>query len=520
MNIGKNTAMKSFKKLLILCLSGALILTGTAHATDSWYVDDSAPDDFIGLRWIEDVTRGVSLSYLQTDKKICSTLSDLSCRNSNWTEEIILPPCSSKIIENCVVGMSVGSNRQSLIAGKLIRTINSPKIPEDKSLGVPYAGSASIWTVPGQNHSGGESKYAVIARLSYRGNSKTSNLTGFQASIVPVSERPDGGNYMRLIDVDTFEFHIGNCIYQEAGNCGVAQDWSDGAVGSLSLRIPKVATGWMYGRLFEPSLSVNSISGSQSNLLKIVGEPVTVQGSRPLVEFPNLPSKLETFLASQTGTGSIEKTGLYSRGGYVFSQVTDTTDSRWFDMWFPYTNDKADALLDYWNIKSIPNNFDSPQAQKCLGGKSIVGLVTSNSMLYTGSPPSFDGNALNYRVTGLHFMPDGKTPFLGSYDLVMRDSAAQCLYGENSLPASANVEIVNSDGNRLVATKSLVRENGWLRLSINGFTFSKPIIRVNLGSNMTNKSIAPEKSVICIKGKITTQVTAFKPTCPKGYKRK
>ena len=530
------------------------LFSGTAaHAVDVWFADDSAPQGKVGLVWVEDVTRGNSLSYLQSFSNTglgvaCSTLADERCRDGNWSAQLILPPCTSTIVEACIEGMSVGNESGALTQGKLVRTINSPKVDAYPNLKVPYGGSPSVWQVAGQNHSGGNNKYAVIASLYYVNGQ---GLTKFQAGIVPINEVTGDYRQMQLTYAAgttdlVFDHHIGNCVFQEVGNCAVAQQWQENAIGSLSLRVPQSVTGWMYGRISEPTLSVSTALGGPANLLTVTGKPVTVEGSKPLIDFPNLPAEMENFL-SDGGRHPLRKDGGYAQGGYVWQIPTDTNNFDWYDKWFPYTNDRADGLVDYWNIKSIPNQFSSPKAQECLGGKTnLVGLVTSNSLWYTGNPPEFDGKTLNYKVAALHYGPDGVTPFKGSYDLVIQDSAAKCLYGNNSLPDVATVEIVNANGSSTITSNTIVRQNGWLRLSVKGFTYSSPIIKVNLdtkpvataspsptnvaeptptasvtASPTPTKSIAAKKTTItCVKGKVVKKVSAIKPICPKGYKKK
>ena len=503
--------------------------------------------------WVEDVTRGNSLSYLQSFSTTglgvaCSTLADERCRNGNWSTQLILPPCSSTIVEACVEGMSVGNDSGTLTQGKLMRTINSPKVEAYPDLKVPMGGSPTVWQVNGQNHSGGNNKYAVIASLYYI---KGQGLTNFQAGIVPINEVTGDYRQMQLTYAPgttdlVFDFHVGNCVFQEVGNCAVAQQWQENAVASLSLRVPQSVTGWMYGRISEPTLTVSTALGGPANLLTVTGKPVTVEGSKPLIDFPNLPTEMENFL-SDGGLHPLRKDGPYAQGGYVWQIPTDTNNFNWYDKWFPYTNDRADGLVDYWNIKSIPNQFSSAKAQECLGGKTnLVGLVTSNSLWYTGNPPEFDGKSLNYKVAALHYGPDGVTPFKGSYDLVVQDSAAKCLYGNNTLPDVATVEIVSANGNSTITSNTIIRQNGWLRLSVKGFTYSSPVIKVNLDtkpvatatptptatpeptpaatptpSTTPTKTVAVKKTTItCLKGKLVKKVTAVKPACPKGYKKK
>jgi hypothetical protein len=149
----------------------------------------------------------------------------------------------------------------------------------------------------------------------------------------------------------------------------------------------------------------------------------------------------------------------------------------------------------------------------------VLGVVSTNAMGYDGNPPKFSDGFLNYRVSGLHFAADGKTPNLGTYDLVLRSDAARCLYGFSNAPVSATVSIAGADGAQSVATTVVTEKDGWLKMKAAGFTFSEKQIKVKI--TQESRAIAVKKSTItCVKGKVTKKVTAASPKCPAGYKKK
>jgi hypothetical protein len=66
-------------------------------------------------------------------------------------------------------------------------------------------------------------------------------------------------------------------------------------------------------------------------------------------------------------------------------------------------------------------------------------------------------------------------------------------------------------------------QNGMLRFNIAGFGYSAPSIRIKMSKNAIRpaESMASKKTTItCVKGKNTKKVTAIKPNCPAGYKKK
>jgi hypothetical protein len=160
---------------------------------------------------------------------------------------------------------------------------------------------------------------------------------------------------------------------------------------------------------------------------------------------------------------------------------------------------------------------------------------------------------MQYKVTSLHYMPDGVTPFQGSYNLVMRSSAARCLYKFSSAPVQAVVEVINPNGTNQIAATTLTESDGWLRLSASGFTFSSPTLKFKLTQSEVLASQSPtptptpkpdpsvspvssptpsaspsassiqaesKSTIVCIKGKVTKKLTAVAPKCPTGYKKK
>jgi hypothetical protein len=110
---------------------------------------------------------------------------------------------------------------------------------------------------------------------------------------------------------------------------------------------------------------------------------------------------------------------------------------------------------------------------------------------------------------------------------------ARCLYKFSNAPISATIEVVSESGANQVATTTVNEKGGWLYLSAKNFTFSAPTVRVKLTQEAEKPAVTPTPSaskapiavpklltISCVKGKITKKVTATKPVCPAGYKKK
>jgi len=122
---------------------------------------------------------------------------------------------------------------------------------------------------------------------------------------------------------------------------------------------------------------------------------------------------------------------------------------------------------------------------------------------------------LDYKVIAPHLLADG-TIFKGSYDLTLNAELARCMYKFSSAPISASVSVISEDGINQVATVVVSQKAQWIHLGAYGFTFSSPTLRVKL----SQKDSANKATITCIKGKASKKVTAVKPKCPSGYKKK
>jgi hypothetical protein len=131
-------------------------------------------------------------------------------------------------------------------------------------------------------------------------------------------------------------------------------------------------------------------------------------------------------------------------------------------------------------------------------------------------------------------MQDGTTLFRGVYNLVMRSNVARCLYSFSNAPVRATVSVIGASGDPEVATVIVGEKDGWLYLSANNFEFSSPTVQVKLSQDapavvpapapsaapVVTKPVAKQLTITCVKGKTSKKVTALKPTCPSGYKKK
>jgi hypothetical protein len=136
--------------------------------------------------------------------------------------------------------------------------------------------------------------------------------------------------------------------------------------------------------------------------------------------------------------------------------------------------------------------------------------------------------SLEYKVLAPHYTSKGDLA-VGTYDLLLKSEVARCIYGFSKAPISGSISVINESGQNSVATTIVNEKNGWLYMSANGFSYSSPTIKVKLEQeapaptptpSTSVKRVAKAATITCIKGKTSKKVTAVKPKCPAGYKKK
>jgi hypothetical protein len=63
------------------------------------------------------------------------------------------------------------------------------------------------------------------------------------------------------------------------------------------------------------------------------------------------------------------------------------------------------------------------------------------------------------------------------------------------------------------------QKDEWIHLGAYGFGFSSPTLKVKF-TQAAAPVVAKKTTITCVKGKTTKKVTAVKPTCPTGFKKK
>ena len=153
--------------------------------------------------------------------------------------------------------------------------------------------------------------------------------------------------------------------------------------------------------------------------------------------------------------------------------------------------------------------------------------------------------SLNFNMYAPHSDPFGKE-YLGVFRTKFQKAWLDCRFPDNNLSTATKLEVqvIDLNGVPQVATSAVTMKNGVIDISVTGFHFSSPkiVAKRALDSGLTDKlnlnfsddwsenqaqpinivkPAAPKKVTIsCVKGKVNKKVTALKPVCPVGYKKK
>ena len=171
--------------------------------------------------------------------------------------------------------------------------------------------------------------------------------------------------------------------------------------------------------------------------------------------------------------------------------------------------------------------FLNSDGQSAFGVDGLTGdmVVASNGVCDLSTPVwDKDVKEITFTAAAPHFAPDGTTLNYGFYRAVIPVADAKLLWGlENASDAvkALNVQIISTvnEGNNLISTIGV--RNGKIIVEISGFHYSKPMLKISLKKNWKPATKMLNKTTItCTMGKSIKKITAVKPTCPMGYKKK
>jgi len=505
-----------------------------------------APTNWMGA-WFSDKPNYPSVPVLNSidsnGKTVsCGSINSEKCKDlKNFSYVANYPFCSPTEMNDCIEEVfAISSSGKRVTASNIEYLPKSPRILNQASNFHPGGSSKEIFDLPGVVHKGNTTKYALevlnmgtftIFDRSVPFSASSYGDPTFYVALTPINLIQGQYELMSEIGIQPTKFDR-NCIVLDVDRCGMAQGFPSDYKFGVTLRMNKQVYGWLQGRMQETTFTSERIA---------TGVKISVEG------FPTVvPSIAGGGISDQFGPAlqSRYKNDL-GRGIPYFDNFTADRGSvslQAFEDWAPILGDKATVMPSIWSFRNIKKEeflVSGLRAGQCIVSAmktGIGGIVTTNATAYSSGPPVFNEitQSLDYKVAAPHFDSKGNE-FKGYYNLKITAETARCIYNFQAVPLQATVSIVSPQGEKVIATTVLRADDKWLELTAANFGFSAPTLRVRLSTELS-KSESPAQStveptpssnaiqkkitIVCVKGKISKKVSAVKPTCPKGFKKK
>jgi hypothetical protein len=475
----------------------------------------------------------------------CPTNFTFQLANMNLT------PCANSAEVDCISGITT----KNLITGAVSKIFTPrPELTEsfdvavkgDPGIGLPNGGNPLVVSIPSAAHSAGD-LYLVKSDFYTHRDANTSNrfvLDQLTNSLYPVTVEtgeffPGGPNLDPNFYVgkrvgpgtDTMNSSLSGiitddrCLMASKTTCIKSQPFPENYSFGINLNMSKGFSGWLYGRMANPEVSVTSAANGGSIKVQILAEPVKVPIVFGWTKSSDLTPEMRERYEKDRGGGLYA--GASRQEPLESVSILKGHSNRYDDLgieeflsWMPILGDKAVAMPSQWSFQTLNlGSNTASELSKCTARvNSLAGLVFTNASVFSSGAPAFNKSegTLDYKVASPHTKPDG-TLTSGTYDLVLNSTVARCLYGFSNAPIGATVSVLSNDGQAQLATTIINEKNGFFRMGAYGFGFSSPTIKMKITQAATKVS---KSTITCIKGKTSKKVTAVKPTCPTGFKKR
>jgi len=523
-------------------------------------------------------------AYSSPNSVVCKSTSDPVCASSNnFSYSSILKVCNAPTDTDCISRVSAfdsNGNESAATFEKYTVENHINAYPADPVAGIPQGSMPSIWSMPSAPHASGND-YAVFAGIKGsvdRAGNESSSGSFMQLALIPVVLKDFGKGHQSIsagwsqsipgiyYDYCATSQEVGKPTYPDCshvngsaclfstvqqGLCYAEEPFGAIQKFNVQLRLSKEPSGWMHGRMVDPSISITKTSGGGINL-SVTAEASAVPMVYQTGTWASLPSNIQDLWVKCNNDDACNSAYWLARSPGAISGYNQLDRSlagnaqvnmiRYLNAFGPLSleimsniapliGNKSQAMSTTWSMRTLTQT-EMNGANRCFSNSpGLKGIVTTNSTTYSQGPPAFVNGSLSYKVSSPHYEPDGTTPFKGNYNLVMRSDVARCLYGFSKAPISATISVTGADGASEVATTVVGESNGWLHLSANNFEFSAPTVSVKLtqvasaksasSAKPTIKNDLPAPKTLKCRNLATHKITALpyaKAGCPKKYK--
>lgn len=485
---------------------------------------------------------------------VCKSLESQDCQRPEidaYSFNSVFTQCLSSANTDCIESFGIKNQDGSITFATFQRNwATGPVYTGDKAKLIPSGYGSSSWILTYANGSSETFSLGVGVNgyLNRRAGATQAKYEAFFSAIQPIKEVV-GSQYIAGVAEVTkradgygpgwnTKFIEQGCQIAENGKCGYRLSFDLEKTYVLKVRLGQPVQGWLHGRMKDADV-VMTTAADNSQVVEISAKPLSIPSVYGWVKWSELPAPVKELYpvgagGTTRGYDDFVITDLNSRTLLSKSSVAGDSAIKEMNLWLPLLNDKAAAMRTFWIAQTIRGELPL-ESQNCVAGKGFTGVIGTNAVVYSDGPPKFDKaeQSLNYTVGASHLDSKGDL-FKGYYQLNLRSDVARCLYGFGSAPIQAKIEVSSSDGTPSVATTVINEKDGWLKMTAGGFTFSTPSIKVKLSQAAepvvtptptpspapTVKPAAKKITITCVKGKTSKKVTAIKPTCPTGYKKK
>ena len=425
--------------------------------------------------------------------------------------------CANNSENYCVESITIKKNGKTVNLKPVSEIpVTSGSFTGDPSNGVPGSGStATIWVDDSTSE-----LYSSSATLAFSfdasGKMVTySTTTPFSLTIKRVAIKDQA-------KTSESNFAAAPCLFVLKESCFVDLVQDTISAISASVRLPLKLSGWFYGRM-----AGTTVKGSKTT-------------SYVRYQFTGVPAAIPVFAKDIPKSKCVAGwcpdrlivdalLGVNWEKSFGTGYSADKAKNAWqylqpptgvtpWQTFVQIADDTATAIRTAWSITfsnslaSISNTANCPNATD-----GVNGVLSSNAMIYSSFGPTLQNGSYFYRVAGLHFMPDGKTPALGTYELQIDSQLARCVFKLTKAPISATLSVIESDGTQSAVVGSSSERDGMFRIAMQGFHFSTPQLKVKISQGK------PSSTIACVSLRspaMTKFVTSTSPKCPSGYAKK
>jgi hypothetical protein len=492
---------------------------------------------------------------------------------------VVFPKCSKEIVEKCISAIDFkkqgDSNWSSAKFLKYLPVTTLPFKTNNRDRYVEWAqedidwkrnnswqfdsARSSLWEV---ETSQGKTKYLATVSIQYEIDSKI--YSQFKLNLTPVIELniksedqykeldPNKTWCARTGYGDSFflynNFHpltVSNPESNDYDYCLIKTDFDPETLLRISTQLSpefkeKKNGNWLGSRTTETRAYSKSLGKEKPTLATFEGLPVSIQAG-----VTQIPRTLEGFnswyegnpfkksvdrgefdakwfeeMKKNWGIGT-QYSGGEGWGGLGWEAIDQWNSTERYidpsmtiehDVWEFFTTTLEEAG-DSWVTKCKNAMSSAP---------SFSGVISTNATVFVQGPPKLDsGGNLDFQVAGTSLKENGEVN-LGTYNLSIADEVAKCIWGTSNLGVGASVSVITQEGVKQVATTSMGKSDGQLNFAASGFHYSTNKISISMGAKVQNSptNMPKKSSITCVKGDVSKKVTAIKPKCPAGYKKK